>query len=398
MLFSYYGIGGAQRRAANVAEYLSNHNFKVYLVAVFGSNNSFEQSDFFDVNSKIEIVLLPEWVNTTADNSVKSVIEHENNRIHSLKRKQRFFSFLNISDKDLSYIIPSIRNSIHLKAFLSQHRDAIIINFGFNIFDISYFAHYKTNRIIYVETNSSEKYRNERYYSKILEHIKDSDGRIYQTACEMQEQGIENDFNSVVIHNPLNEKLPMPYTGIRRKVIVNFCALKRQKNLLLLIKAFEQVYRIHNDYELHLFCIGNDYDSAYAVELRSYIEEHKLSENVKLLSMRNDIHDVIKDCSMFVSSSDYEGISNSMIEAMAIGLPCVCTDCAGGGASEMIIDGVNGLLSPVGDATLLSQNILRFIDNPGFAEKCGNNASQLKNELSSSLIYSKWLDFINYIA
>lgn len=52
---------------------------------------------------------------------------------------------------------------------------------------------------------------------------------------------------------------------------------------------------------------------------------------------------------MFVSSSDFEGISNSMLEAMGMGLPVVVTDCPVGGARMVIQDGVNGLLVPVGD-------------------------------------------------
>ena len=48
------------------------------------------------------------------------------------------------------------------------------------------------------------------------------------------------------------------------------------------------------------------------------------------------IDQAVLDAAMFVLTSDFEGMSNSMLEAMAIGLPCVCTDCDGGGAREII--------------------------------------------------------------
>ena len=106
---------------------------------------------------------------------------------------------------------------------------------------------------------------------------------------------------------------------------------------------------------------------------------------------------MILKSAMFVSSSDYEGISNSMIEAMAIGLPCVCTDCGGGGAKEMITDGENGLLVPVGDANALKNAMARMITEDGLAEKCSKNAAKIRETNSVEKIYEQWLEVIKNI-
>ena len=97
---------------------------------------------------------------------------------------------------------------------------------------------------------------------------------------------------------------------------------------------------------------------------------------------------------MFVSTSDFEGLSNSMLEAMAIGLPCVCTDCDGGGARMMIEDHVNGLLVPKGDVNAVYKAMKEIIEDKKLAEKISINASKLKDELSVDKIVDKWIEMI----
>jgi len=100
---------------------------------------------------------------------------------------------------------------------------------------------------------------------------------------------------------------------------------------------------------------------------------------------------------MFVSSSDCEGLSNSMIEAMAIGMPCVCTDCLGGGAREVIQHEVNGLLVPMKDVDALYQGIKRLIDEPDLAKRCSENAARIRNEMSVTKIADRWLEVIECV-
>ena len=93
---------------------------------------------------------------------------------------------------------------------------------------------------------------------------------------------------------------------------------------------------------------------------------------------------------MFVCTSDYEGLSNSMLEAMAIGLPCVCTDCAGGGARMMIRDHENGLLTPVGDAQAVYAAMKEIIETPLLAQQLSAAASAVRGQLSISQIADRW--------
>ena len=79
------------------------------------------------------------------------------------------------------------------------------------------------------------------------------------------------------------------------------------------------------------------------------IEKLNLQKKVFLPGYTTDIYEKVKKSKIFVSSSDYEGMSNSMLEALSLGLPTICTDCPIGGAGEIIQNGINGILVPVND-------------------------------------------------
>jgi glycosyltransferase involved in cell wall biosynthesis len=98
---------------------------------------------------------------------------------------------------------------------------------------------------------------------------------------------------------------------------------------------------------------------------------------------------------MFVSSSDFEGMSNSMLEALGLGLPCVCTDCPAGGAAAVIEDGVNGLLVPVGDSGKMYEAMKKIAQNPDLAKQLSENSVKIRETQSVEKIIEKWMEIIN---
>lgn len=97
---------------------------------------------------------------------------------------------------------------------------------------------------------------------------------------------------------------------------------------------------------------------------------------------------------MFVSSSDYEGLSNSMLEAMAIGLPCVCTDCLGGGTREVMVDHENGLIVPVNDTEALFAAMKEYATSFDLSKKCSENAARIREALSVEKITKQWIQVV----
>lgn len=194
---------------------------------------------------------------------------------------------------------------------------------------------------------------------------------------------------SAVIPNPLKEGLPQPFVGERRHEIVNFCRLNKQKNIPLLIDAFELLLADHPDYTLRIYGRGEEKDNLIALS-----REKGLEKSVFFEDFAPDVHKRIRDAAMYVCSSDFEGLSNSMLEALAIGLPCVCTDCEGGGARMMIEDHKNGILTPIGDVDALYGAMKEIVENPAMAENLAREAAKVREELSVEKIVDRWESMI----
>lgn len=398
--FSYYGIGGAQRRAFALADNFAKNGYDVYVAAVLGSDSTVTESNYYSVDERIKLVLIPDYYK--AHKNDKCVVEFEKKtkkQIAFLKKLQLILQPFKKLIKIINYRIDGLRKRNSMRAFMLSHQGATVISFGFNIYDYVYFATKGLDcKIVYAETNASNKYSSDKFFEQTKKQIKKSSALIFQTAEEQVDHGIISSKKAFVINNPVKSDLPKPFYGKRNKTIVNFCRLSRQKNLLLLIKAFEKLHREFSDYKLKLYADTADPNNAeYKNELITYIKKNGLEDCVFILPPSQDIHNIIITSAMFVSSSDYEGISNSMIEAMAIGLPCICTDCGGGGAREMITDGENGLLVPVGNAEALKNAMVRMITEEGLAEKCGRNAAEIRETHSAEKISEKWIEVIENI-
>jgi len=103
-------------------------------------------------------------------------------------------------------------------------------------------------------------------------------------------------------------------------------------------------------------------------------EELGLGHRAQFLGLRNDIAHVLAGCDAFVLSSDYEGNPLSVMEAMAAGLPCICT--AVGGVPELVVDGVTGRLVPPRDSAALAGAAIEVISSPETMVRMGREAAE----------------------
>ena len=211
-----------------------------------------------------------------------------------------------------------------------------------------------------------------------------------------QTQEIMNMFSSdvvkksVVIPNPIKEGLPMPFEGERQKIIVNYCSLDRpQKRLQYLFKAFDIVAEKYPDYRLVVYGYGEL--NPIAAEALSSLKNRDKAE---ILPFDPNLHEKIRDYAMFVMTSDFEGMPNSLIEAMGIGLPVISTDCKGGGARALINNHKNGIIVPRDDINAVADAIEFYIENPEKAKEYAKEALKVREELSVDKIAEKWLELI----
>ena len=119
-----------------------------------------------------------------------------------------------------------------------------------------------------------------------------------------------------------------------------------------------------------------------------------LSDKVFFEGYVSNIGERIQKSMLYVLTSDYEGMPNSLIEAMALGLPCISTDCPVGGPRFLVDHGKNGLLVNCKDKKSLVKAMECIIENPDFANKLGKNATWIRYTLAPEKIYQEWMNFI----
>jgi glycosyltransferase involved in cell wall biosynthesis len=94
-----------------------------------------------------------------------------------------------------------------------------------------------------------------------------------------------------------------------------------------------------------------------------------ITHRVHLAGRQDDVRVWLAALDIFVLSSDWEGMPNAILEAMAAGLPVVAT--AVGGTPEVVVDGITGLLVPRGDPEALRQAIARLMDDFDLRRRMG---------------------------
>ncbi len=211
-------------------------------------------------------------------------------------------------------------------------------------------------------------------------------GYVFQTheAQEFYVGKVKGDM--AVIGNPLSvDNLPAPFLGTRAKTIVSVGRLNPPKNHALLLRAFAG---LAPDYPEHKLIIYGEGD--LRSEMENTIHNLGLTGRVELPGNDPNVLDKIHDASLFVLSSSFEGMPNALIEAMALGLPCVSTDCPCGGPRELIRDGENGLLTPVNDRDALERAMRQVLEDEPFAKRIGEQAVAIRNALKIENIGPQW--------
>lgn len=191
---------------------------------------------------------------------------------------------------------------------------------------------------------------------------------------------------AVVIPNPVAGDMPELFIGERKKRIAAVARLQPQKNHKLLIDAFAEFLKDYPNYELHLFGVGELENT-----LKQQVNDLQIDDKVIFRGFCDNVTDEIKDYMMFVSSSDYEGISNSMIEALAMGVPVVATDCPVGGARMCIDHNESGILVPVQNVDALTSAMKKIASDSMFRDKLSKKGIKIREKYSLQKIADQFL-------
>lgn len=173
----------------------------------------------------------------------------------------------------------------------------------------------------------------------------------------------------------------------KEKTIVSVGRLEPQKNHKLLIDSFKAIHANHPDYKLIIYGEG-----VCRNELELQIASLQLTDCVFLPGNQPNVIELIKTASVFIMTSNFEGMPNALIEAMCLGLPCISTKVAG--AVDLVKHRENGLLVDIGDKMGVVESLSKLLEDCEFANHLGKSASDIYKELTVEKISAKWLDYL----
>ena len=173
------------------------------------------------------------------------------------------------------------------------------------------------------------------------------------------------------------------------QIITCVARLHKQKNHDTLLKTFGKLQRDYPDTKL-LLC-G---DGPREKELRQLAHRLEIADNVLFLGHRDDINEILNITDVFVLPSLFEGMSNALLEAMAMERACVVSDIPEN--TELITDKDNGLTVEAGNSNDLHKTLQRLLDDKNLQDKLGKKAlAKIKESYST---YAERKRFDNFLA
>ncbi len=204
---------------------------------------------------------------------------------------------------------------------------------------------------------------------------------VHQTKYEQSCFDSSLETKSHIIPNPIEVNAERTKSDVFR--IVTAGRLIEQKNHKMLINAVSMLKDEFPRLSVDIYGDGGLKD-----ELQSLIDDLGMSDRIILRGNASDLHSKISDAGIFVMTSKFEGLSNALLEAMMLGIPCISTDYPG--ADELISDGEDGLLVRIDDTEKLSAAIRRIFTDEELRERLGRQALNNSQAYKKENVLKKW--------
>ena len=290
---------------------------------------------------------------------------------------------LDLSNERIKAVFDMPRLIYRVRKYVNDNKPNAVIGFMAQISVIAGLACKGLNtRLILSERIDPSAVKRNVLFRKMLNHVyANCSLTVLQTQRAQKYFPAKVQKNSVIIPNPI--QIAQKAAEQRRPCIVTAGRLTKQKNHSMLINAFAKLVEKHPEYTMRIFGEG-----PLRSELQKQITTLGLTEKVKLMGNVQDIHAQIADAEIFVLSSDFEGLSNALLEAMMMGLPCIATNCSG--CDEVIEHGKNGLLIHIGDTDALSEGLVYLASEKETARLIGQNAAISMVSYSVDNVIDMW--------
>lgn len=219
-----------------------------------------------------------------------------------------------------------------------------------------------------------------------------ADGAVFQTPDAQAWFPKKLQKKSTIILNPVSTQFFEKEYAPKQLRVITCGRLTKQKNHEMLINAFREVVDMVSDATLHIYGEGKLHSY-----LNDIINRLGLENNVFLEGRVTNVSEALSDASIFVLSSDVEGAPNALMEAMAVGVPSISTDCPCGGPRMLMKNNEAGLLVPVNNSKKMASAIIEMLTTPELLNRMSNKAKIEAEKFREDVVYKLWLNYINSI-
>ena len=345
------GNGGAERVIANLSKQFAHDGHEVYITTIYSNRRDYD-----------------------IDSNVRTFSANNESQSQSIRVIKRVFSIRKL----VKQINPEV-----IISFLSDVNMYVIVS----LWGLKY-------KIVISERNDPGNDPPQKWMRRIrnLLYAK-ANGIVFQTEdAEKYFDGIlPATIHRAVISNPLFSDLPLYNPAVPCRHFIAASRLCKQKNLPMAIEAMRLLVPDYPDCTLSIFGDGPEKD-----HLQELINTYNLNDHVSLEGFKPNIYAYMQKACALIISSDYEGMSNSMLEALGIGLPVIATDCPVGGARMFIENGMNGYLIECGNSTSLANAMKAILTDHTMASRFEENARAIRERLSITSIAQQWYDFLKH--
>lgn len=283
---------------------------------------------------------------------------------------------------------------LQLRKIIMDERPELIISFIAHVNIAALLANVFTGIPVIISERNDPSKSATSGFRKILRKLTYplASGFVFQTEEARDYFSSKIRLRSEIIPNPLFLEEKSVDINERVNEVVSVGRLVPQKRHDLTIRAFASTNGKTGNYHLTIYGNGDEYEN-----LVRLVSDLDMIGKITIHSAVNDLHNRIKKAKIFVLMSEYEGMPNSLMEAMGLGLACISSDCPCGGPRFLINQNCNGILVNNGDYTGLSNELKRLMNNDEEIKRISEEAKKIRDSLSSDKIFKHWDMFIDNV-
>jgi GalNAc-alpha-(1->4)-GalNAc-alpha-(1->3)-diNAcBac-PP-undecaprenol alpha-1,4-N-acetyl-D-galactosaminyltransferase len=354
LLTSSLGSGGAERVATTLANAWASGSDEVILVPTFSGGGE----SFYILSDSVKLIFLSQLAGLASSNSKRYV--------------QRFFALRKLVCDQRPDVVVSFLPNVNIAALLvntfsgvpsviCERSDPTQQPIG-TLWALACKALYRMADCVVVQTES----------------VAGAIGQLYG--------GLRN---VTVIPNPIPQALDRWQVSADRegprRVLLSMGRLAKEKQVQHIISTFALVQTDHPEWDLHIYG-----DGPMAESLRKQVQQAGLAERIFFKGNTPEPWAVMAQADAFVMTSAYEGFPNALLEAMAVGLPCVAYDCRSG-PRELSRDGQDALLVAPNIESDLRNALHNVMNNSTLRQTLGEQARQsVLARYSLSTVLAMW--------